>query len=145
LKHNMLHCFSALKENKDVLLNTMDVFVKEPLLDWEKLARRVAREQGGEESGRSWLAKEKIEIVKRKLRGDNPAYITVMELKESVHASQIYHKSLQQIVLGEPDFNVRAKVKEKCTSVKEQVDCLVDQATDPNILGRAYFGWAAWI
>jgi hypothetical protein len=25
----------------------MNVFVQEPLLDWEKLARRVAKEQGG--------------------------------------------------------------------------------------------------
>ena len=32
-----------------------------------------------------------------------------------------------------------------CKSVKEQVDCLVDQATDPNILGRTYGGWAPWV
>jgi DNA-dependent protein kinase catalytic subunit len=48
LKHNMVHTLSALQDNKDVLINTMDVFIKEPLLDWEKLARRVAKEQGGE-------------------------------------------------------------------------------------------------
>lgn len=49
LKHNMVHALSALRENQDILLNTMDVFIKEPLLDWEKLARKVAQEQGADE------------------------------------------------------------------------------------------------
>jgi DNA-dependent protein kinase catalytic subunit len=35
-------------------------------------------------------------------------------------------------------MNVRASVGAKCASVKEQVNCLVDQATDPNILGRSW-------
>jgi DNA-dependent protein kinase catalytic subunit len=91
------------------------------------------------------------------LNGENPAYITVSELKESVHAPQVcfhltetqitqeYFKNLQRIVLGDAKDNIRANVKEKCSSPKEQVDCLVDQATDPNILGRTYFGWAPWV
>jgi len=87
----------------------------------------------------------KIDIVKRKLNRENPAFITVAELKESVHASSSYVKSLQQIVLGEVNVNARANVKEKCSSTKEQVDCLVDQATDPNIVGRTYNGWAPWV
>jgi len=37
--------FPALAENRDILLNIMDVFIKEPLMDWEKLARRLVREQ----------------------------------------------------------------------------------------------------
>ncbi len=48
LKHNMIYALSALQQGKDILLNTMDVFVKEPLIDWEKLARWVAKEQGAE-------------------------------------------------------------------------------------------------
>jgi DNA-dependent protein kinase catalytic subunit len=38
----------ALQNGKDILLNTMDVFVQEPLLDWQKLARRLAAAQGAE-------------------------------------------------------------------------------------------------
>ena len=26
-----------------------------------------------------------------------------------------------------------------------QVDCLVEQATDPNILGRTWIGWSPWL
>jgi DNA-dependent protein kinase catalytic subunit len=78
--------------------------------------------------------------VKRKLNKENPAFITVAELRESVHASTPYVKSLQQIVLGEPGANIRATVKERCATTKEQVECLIDQATDPNIVGRTYNG-----
>eukprot|EP01118_Nematostelium_gracile_P006497 TRINITY_DN2088_c0_g1_i1.p1 TRINITY_DN2088_c0_g1~~TRINITY_DN2088_c0_g1_i1.p1 ORF type:complete len:348 (+),score=104.46 TRINITY_DN2088_c0_g1_i1:28-1044(+) len=145
LKHNMVHTLRAIQENKDVLLNTMDVFIKEPLLDWEKLARRVAKEQGGEGDASNWFPKKKITIVERKLNGHNPSHITVTELKDSVHSAGYFLKNLNNIVLGDKEHNIRARVGEKCASTKEQVDCLVDQATDPNILARTYSGWAPWI
>jgi DNA-dependent protein kinase catalytic subunit len=98
------------------------------------------------ESTSNWFPKSKIEIAKKKLDGYNCAHLTTLELRDSVHAKdQFYFKSLEQIVAGDPKFNIRANVKEKCSSTKEQVDCLVDQATDPNILGRTYTGWAPWI
>jgi DNA-dependent protein kinase catalytic subunit len=145
LKHNMIHTMSALRENQDILLNTMDVFIKDPLLDWEKLARRLAKEQGAEDTIKSWFPKKKIDIVRRKLRGDNPSHITFAELRESVHDGQTYLKSLQKIVLGDASVNKRATIKESCPSVRDQIECLIDQATDPNILGRTYFGWAPWV
>ena len=92
-----------------------------------------------------WFPKKKIEIVQRKLNGDNPAYIAVAELKESVHASQPFIKALSAIVLGDPASCVRARVKEHCANAQEQVECLIDQATDPNILARTYSGWAPWV
>jgi DNA-dependent protein kinase catalytic subunit len=135
-----------LQENKDIILNTMDVFIKEPLIDWDKLARRLVREQCEDDADpRSWFPKEKIAIAKKKLDGYNPAHITTEELNGSVHAHAPYMGHLRQIVGGNPAANVRARVGERCASVKEQVDCLVDQATDPNVLGRTYGGWAAWI
>jgi len=90
---------------------------------------------------------KKINIVKRKLNGDNSSYITWQELKESVHYNRISKcsKNLQQIVFGDQSFNIRAQVKERCNTTQEQVDCLIDQATDPNILGRTWFGWAPWV
>lgn len=48
LKHNMVHALAAFQQHKDIILNVMDVFIKEPLIDWEKLARRLAKEQGSE-------------------------------------------------------------------------------------------------
>ena len=37
LKSCMVHTLRALRNSPDVLLNTMDVFVKEPSLDWKVL------------------------------------------------------------------------------------------------------------
>lgn len=103
------------------------------------------QEDDEEEDSRSWFPKEKIAIARKKLEGYNPAFITIEELSKSVHASAPYLGDLKKIVKGVPKDNVRARVGERCASVKEQVDCLVDQATDPNILGRTYGGWAPWI
>lgn len=103
------------------------------------------QEDDEDDDSSKWFPKEKIAIARKKLEGYNPAYITTYELSKSVHASASYLGDLKNIVKGTAKDNVRARVGERCSSVKEQVDCLVDQATDPNILGRTYGGWAPWI
>lgn len=47
--------------------------------------------------------------------------------------------------MGDKKYNKRAKVGERCASVEEQVACLIDLATDPNILGRTWGGWEPWV
>jgi DNA-dependent protein kinase catalytic subunit len=37
--------FIAVQREKQVILNVMDVFVKEPLLDWKKVAAKRAKAQ----------------------------------------------------------------------------------------------------
>lgn len=148
-----MHTLQALQANKDILINTMDVFVQEPLLDWEKLARRLATQQttSGDSNPSSWFPQNKIDIAKRKLNKLNPAHIMWNELVTSVHRvrqiqpnpkpnlqNKPYLKHLQAVVMGDPNHNIRAQVKEKCQSARQQVDCLVDMATDPNILGRSW-------
>jgi len=123
----------------------MNVFITEPLLDWEKLARRCAREQGSSGDETSWFPNEKLRIVNKKLDGFNPALIVIEELRGSIHNKKPYLKNLEVFVSGDKKENIRAKVGEQCSSVAEQVECLIDLATDPNILGRMYGGWASWI
>lgn len=145
LNHNMIHCMRTLQENREILLDTMNVFITEPLLDWEKLARRCAREQGSEEDASVWFPKEKIGIARKKLSRYNPVHIMVQELRTSVHGKKPYLRSLEIIVNGEAKHNARARHGERCDTVAEQVECLVDLASDPNVLGRMYGGWASWI
>ena len=45
LEHPMVCIMKALQSKKEVILNTMDIFVKEPLLDWRSHALKQAREQ----------------------------------------------------------------------------------------------------
>jgi DNA-dependent protein kinase catalytic subunit len=54
-------------------------------------------------------------------------------------------KAFENVVLGDVKDNVRAELPNTGLSVEQQVAALIDQATDPNILGRTYGGWEPWI
>ena len=47
--------------------------------------------------------------------------------------------------MGEKEVDIRAKLPHKGLTVEQQVACLLNQATDPNILGRAWAGWEPWM
>lgn len=49
------------------------------------------------------------------------------------------------VARGSSDHNVRAQEPESGLSEEVQVKCLIDQATDPNILGRTWEGWEPWM
>ena len=52
--------------------------------------------------------------------------------------------SLREVVMG-PSDSLRRRLPETGLTPAEQVDVLVEQATDANILGRTYHGWAPWL
>jgi len=47
--------------------------------------------------------------------------------------------------MGDAADSVRATLPRTGLTVDQQVDCLVDHATDPNILGRAFVGLEPWM
>ena len=51
---------------------------------------------------------------------------------------------LDRVVLG-PRGSLRRSLPLNGLSVREQVDVLVEQATDDNLLGRTWIGWAPWL
>ncbi|KAL9649605.1 hypothetical protein ABK040_003282 [Willaertia magna] len=166
---NMVHVLSALHSNRHLLLNTMDVFIKEPLVDWLKYAKRnpqfysesslelssssnnsnnkVNKKEEEEEEEikkdeqlMKWYPKRKVELARKKLELYNPVEI----FKSDANANVMIKKGIKYIekaIEGDPEINKRAKVGEICKSVKEQVECLIDLATDVKILGRTYIGW----
>ncbi|XP_077979786.1 DNA-dependent protein kinase catalytic subunit-like [Glandiceps talaboti] len=141
---NMAHCLRSLRNNPDLLLNTMDVFVKEPHLDWEKRAKSDASKYKEDADELSVVyAKHRIGLAKKKLKGANPCHITREELK----LGQSRHECFRQFVevtMGDPR-SPRAREPGHGLSVEKQIMCLVDQAKDPNLLGRVYLGWEAWV
>ncbi|KAF8935223.1 hypothetical protein BGZ52_000691 [Haplosporangium bisporale] len=157
LEHPMVCIMKALQLKKEVILNTMDVFVKEPLLDWRKFAINQAKElkkQGAdmdefsidEESTAppAWYLQQKLDIARKKLERYNPSYLTVQELKIG-HANKPFLNALCKTARGDPQFNARAKEGKVCSSVQTQVQCLIDMASDKDILGRAWVGWMSWV
>ncbi|KAF9360792.1 hypothetical protein BGX26_007743 [Mortierella sp. AD094] len=157
LEHPMVCIMKALQSKKEVILNTMDVFVKEPLLDWRKYAINQAKEQKkrgadmesfeiDEDSTAppAWYLQQKMDIASKKLEGYNPSYLTVIELNMG-HANKVFLPALSKIALGDKQHNVRARHGRVCTSVQGQIECLIDMATDLDILGRAWVGWMSWV
>jgi len=100
----------ALRKRKSLILDTCEIFVKEPLLDWVKEAKKVQSNQdGGDalandyEGAMEQLAfypKKKIEIVKNKLTGIHPSKILAKELRDSKHSQKVYFKRLLYAIQG---------------------------------------------
>ncbi|KAH9256771.1 hypothetical protein BASA81_005065 [Batrachochytrium salamandrivorans] len=157
LEPPMIHVMTALREKKDMIMTALDIFVKEPLIEWQKFAisqykRKASRtEPSTESSGMDtntlgelkWYPQQKLEIAARKLMGEHPSHIQATELRWG-HATKPYVSQACEVLLGTKNNSHRSRVGVRCESIREQVQCLIDQATDPNVLGRAWRGWVSW-
>ncbi|KAI9491166.1 hypothetical protein BDB00DRAFT_874560 [Zychaea mexicana] len=186
LETPMIHILQALQDKKSTLLNTMDVFIKEPLLDWRKEAIIEAKRQkqrsgsidGGGNTGRSgrsgragaatasnpsassttstargssseatidqeiaWYPQQKLDTARNKLSLENPGYTMAKDVSRNKRVLKM-QKDMAAVTRGDPKHNIRARVGERCSTVQEQVRCLIDLATDPAILGRTWVGWS---
>ncbi|XP_074056019.1 DNA-dependent protein kinase catalytic subunit isoform X1 [Macrotis lagotis] len=145
----MVHALRAFRLDPGLLISTMDVFVKEPSLDWKNFEQKMLRKGGSwtrevNMTEINWYPLQKINYAKRKLAGANPAVITCDELRlghEKVASFEYY----VSVARGNRDHNIRAQQPEDGLSEETQVKCLIDQATDPNVLGRTWIGWEPWM
>ncbi|XP_075945492.1 DNA-dependent protein kinase catalytic subunit-like isoform X1 [Anarhichas minor] len=144
----MVHSLRAYSAEPDLLLNTMDVFVKEPSLDWKNFELKQMKKGGTwtdsvNTKEINWYPLQKVNFARRKLEGANPATITSEELKLGFEKDAAF-PGMKSVALGSKDHNIRAQLPAAGLSVEKQVDCLLDQAMDRNVLGRVYVGWEAW-
>uniref|UniRef100_A0A3B3VB26 DNA-dependent protein kinase catalytic subunit n=1 Tax=Poecilia latipinna TaxID=48699 RepID=A0A3B3VB26_9TELE len=149
IQSTMVHSLRAFRAEPDLLLNTMDVFVKEPSLDWKNFEMKQLKKGGTwtqsvNTKEINWFPLQKVNFARRKLEGANPSAITSEELKLGFEKDPAF-QGMQAVALGSEEHNVRAKLPAANLSVEQQVDCLLDQAMDPNVLGRVYVGWEPWI
>ncbi|GAB5583955.1 DNA-dependent protein kinase catalytic subunit isoform X1 [Prionailurus iriomotensis] len=145
----MVHALRAFRSHSDLLINTMDVFVKEPSFDWKNFEQKMLKKGGSwiqevNVTEKNWYPRQKIHYAKRKLAGANPAVITCDELLLG-HENVLAFADYVAVARGNKDHNIRAQQPESGLSEEAQVKCLIDQATDPNILGRTWIGWEPWM
>ena len=149
IRQTMIDVLSAYKFGKDYILDYCEVFVKEPLLEWMQKNQNVNNsnniENYFEQDKNKWVPMLKYNTVKNKLSGVNPLFILKNEMNES---EKIHEKSkdiINSIIIGSMS-SLRFKYKEqRKVEVDLQVDLLNEQATDPNLLGRMWIGWSAFI
>lgn len=67
------------------------------------------------------------------------------ELNKNTSIDATSRAKLGEAVKGVAPDNIRAVVPAHCVDAKQQVECLIDQATDPNLLGRLWVGWQPFI
>ncbi|KAK2858626.1 hypothetical protein Q5P01_003246 [Channa striata] len=144
----MVRSLRAYRAEPDLLLNTMDVFVKEPSLDWKNFELKQLKKGGTwmenvNTKEINWYPLQKVNFARRKLEGANPAVITSEELKLGFEKDSAF-PGMQAVALGTEGHTIRAKLPTAGLSVEQQVDCLLDQAMDLNLLGRVYLGWEPW-
>ncbi|XP_046740371.1 DNA-dependent protein kinase catalytic subunit-like [Diprion similis] len=145
LKITMMNVLRALKYGKDPLLACMDIFIKEPSLNW--LARQKTQDKEYTDSDVTWYPKKKISIVMDKLNGVKPSKLTLLQIKERYGTTEYFNEYID-IVNGTDNglqTRVRSKKDDENLNIEKQVECLLDQATDPNILARTFYGWEPWM
>lgn len=61
------------------------------------------------------------------------------------HSKKPAFPALERVLQGDKRENVRAQLPASGLTVEQQVAALIDQATDPNIVGRVWGGWEPWM
>ncbi|XP_062235399.1 DNA-dependent protein kinase catalytic subunit [Platichthys flesus] len=148
IQNVMVHSLRAFRADPDLLLNTMDVFVKEPSLDWKNFELKQLKKGGSwtkdiNTKEINWYPLQKVKFAREKLEGANPAAITSEELKLGFEKDPAF-PGMQSVALGSQEHNIRAKLPPSGLSAEKQVECLLDQAMDQNVLCRVWAGWEPW-
>lgn len=162
LSHHCALSMKAFRVEASVLVRTMDVFLQDPIVDWvqscSKKREEVGEEDGAPEQGRKtkdtviWEPRRRIRNAERKLNGFNPMDILIDDISKNNMCTKFNsHTALSGIIRGQavgkhvPERVKSAALQEEVLSITDQVTCLIDMATDPNILGRQYQGLATWV
>uniref|UniRef100_A0A182VQI2 non-specific serine/threonine protein kinase n=1 Tax=Anopheles minimus TaxID=112268 RepID=A0A182VQI2_9DIPT len=144
-----LHTLQCLRESRMLLRACLEVFVREPTVDWLRAARhRMVANANNEQSGRSgreWNPQVRVNTVLRKLNGANPKQLLLDELRYSVVAQQ------KEFLVGYLSLvNVSAPVstekagRRSVLSTELQTEILLEMAIDGRLLGITYSGWYPW-
>ncbi|KHJ40060.1 FATC domain protein [Trichuris suis] len=155
LRSSMVNFLRSIRDNGQLLLNAMDIFIKDPSLDWTREALKQARPSDllPTPGHLSWYPKQKIEISRRKLEGDNPVSIMAEELSSRRDVDSFPLQQVLCCIYGAEEFPELTQTQRSVPrgyslhsiSVDDQVSCLIELAVDPLVLARTWHGWEPWM
>lgn len=134
LEIDMARTMRALQDGSTLLKGVMDIFLRDPLIDWERDAFNSGRKHSAAQH-----IQDRITRACGKLELENPG-VMVLEECASKHKGTSYWKNVCALLT---DSN--AEQSRKCADVDEQVRSLIDLATNPDILAVAWSGWRPWL
>lgn len=151
MQHDMVVALTTLRNNRFALLDVLEVFLKDPLVDWlppSKVQRESRSSDSQHEAVDSPVAARRIDRARRKLDLGNPAVLLVDELNES-KISPAWRDSAANLVRGPRSALRRSSpcnlAEGRCSSVDLQVGALIELATDPELLIRSWRGLRTWV
>ncbi len=128
----MLAVLQLLQKRKSDVEGFLSAFISEPLLHWA--IKDKSFQQGVS------TAQSRIQVVKRKLRLENPVQVLKDELKSNLYiAKEGVMPQIHSVLDGQ--LAPRLHTGKPTLTPTEFVDVLISVATDENILGRT---WAHW-
>jgi DNA-dependent protein kinase catalytic subunit len=149
IKENMIHTLKCFRNHKETILICLEVFIKEPTLDWLKQSRM--RKSAGIVSDREsnassvWDPEVRVNIVKKKLEGGNPMKLLVEELASGESKSKVdVLRARTNLIFGEVGGTRNKLRHEDMLRAEDQIECLIEMATDKAILATTYVGWDSW-
>ncbi|XP_011297765.1 DNA-dependent protein kinase catalytic subunit-like [Fopius arisanus] len=128
----MGHVLEALRHHSDLISGVLGPIVRD----------RVNQTPQGRRD--QWVSTEKLRVVLRKLGGDHPAAVMLDELRAH-HFEEETLVKYEAVVRGESGRAFRSTVADTCLTTEVQIKCLLEQATDLNVLGRTYVGWRPYV
>uniref|UniRef100_A0A182QNF4 non-specific serine/threonine protein kinase n=1 Tax=Anopheles farauti TaxID=69004 RepID=A0A182QNF4_9DIPT len=146
-----LYTLQCLRDARRLLRACLEVFVREPTVDWLKAARQRTEERpSSHRADRAWNPRERVDMVLRKLNGANPKQLLANELRFGAVAQQREFLVGYLALVNASSPVSQAKVEAggggatKTLSTELQMEMLLEMATDRTLLGITYHGWYPW-
>ncbi|KAG4070139.1 hypothetical protein HA402_013382 [Bradysia odoriphaga] len=142
----MIHTLRTFRSSRKLLTSYMESFVKEPTIDWLFSARSRNPDESLSSSDSDWEPLVRVKIAEQKLAGANPKDLFAKDLEVGqVARYTAYMDGYMNLLKGVRQANIRARLPETGLTVEQQVQCLIDMATDPALLGIQFTGFDPWI
>ncbi|EAT40123.1 AAEL008123-PA [Aedes aegypti] len=135
----MVYTLRCLRDSRKLLRSCLQVFVREPTVDWlEAAQRRFVQEENKPEL--RWDPQARINMAVRKLNGANPKVLIAEELRLGQVGCnrEILEGYLKLLQVSDP------LLESGNLTVEQQVQCLLKTATSGAVLGITYAGWFPW-
>ncbi len=90
-KYKMLEISQILNTNKQILFDYIEVYINEPLVDWQALEIK-------DDINNQQFINQRIQVFKAKINGKNPLLIIQEEFKNSQHRKSEHFQSILNVL-----------------------------------------------
>ena len=144
-KSTFVSCANIFYQHHDVLQDYVEIYLSEPVENWQKLEKRynlIFEPVDSVDHKHQSLIQRRVAIVNRKLQGDDPIGIMTDELRHSLHRYRPHFDALIKALheVG-GKRNAEEEIKGGAEKIYSNCQRVIDMALDKRLLGRMWTGW----